>query len=186
MMKKTAWFASIQLNGKRVHFKLDTGSEVTVASCNTFKTLGHQELETPSKILYGPSKQLLDVMGQFAAKITYKNAHSQGKKFVVRGLNLNLLELPALRALQLVARTDAISHDEEQIYIYQKYPHLFTGLGTLGPVYIIKQKADAKPYALSTPRSILLPLREKVKKELDRKESMGIIFRVDGPSEWCA
>ncbi|KAL5474581.1 hypothetical protein EMCRGX_G026549 [Ephydatia muelleri] len=99
-------------------------------------------------------------------------------------MNSNLLGLPALRALQLVARTDAISQYEEQIY--QKYPHLFTGLGTLEPEYTIKLKANALPYALSTPRSVPLPLRDKVKKELDRMESMGVIFRVDGPSEWCA
>ncbi|KAL5479382.1 hypothetical protein EMCRGX_G022901 [Ephydatia muelleri] len=180
--ENTAWFASVQLNGKTVQFKLDTGSEVTVISCNTFKTLGCQELKTSSKILYGPGKQPLDVMGQFVAKITYKNAHSQEPIFVVRGLNSNLLGLPALRALQLVARTDAISQYEEQIY--QKYPHLFTGLGTLGPEYTIKLKANALPYALSTPRSVPLPLRDKVKKELDRMESMGVISRVDGPSEW--
>eukprot|EP00731_Ephydatia_muelleri_P025358 Em0017g441a len=172
------------LNGKTVQFKLDTGSEVTVISCNTFKTLGCQELKTSSKILYGPGKQPLDVMGQFLAKITYKDAHSQEPIFVVRGLNSNLLGLPALRALQLVARTDAISQYEEQIY--QKYPHLFTGLGTLGPEYTIKLKANALPYALSMPRSVPLPLRDKVKKELDRMESMGVISRVDGPSEWCA
>ena len=103
--EKTAWFASVQLNSKTVQFKLDTGSEVTVISCNTFKTLGCQELNTLSKILYGSGKQPLDVMGQFLAKITYKNAHSQEPIFVVRGLNSNLLGLPALRALQLVART---------------------------------------------------------------------------------
>ncbi|KAL5494299.1 hypothetical protein EMCRGX_G015600 [Ephydatia muelleri] len=161
--EKTAWFASVQLNGKTVQFKLDT------------------ELKTSSKILYGPGKQPLDVMGQFVAKITFKNAHSQEPIFVVRGLNSNLLGLPALRALQLVARTDAISQYEEQIY--QKYPHLFTGLGTLGPEYTIKLKANALPYALSTPRSVPLPLRDKVKKELDRMESMRVISRVDGPSE---
>ena len=76
--QNTAWFASVQLKGKTVQFKLDTGSEVTVISDNAFKTLGCQELKTSSKILYGPGKQPLDVMGQFVAKITHKNAHSTG------------------------------------------------------------------------------------------------------------
>ena len=40
-IEKTAWFASVHLNGKRVRFKRDTESEVTVISCNTFNTLGH-------------------------------------------------------------------------------------------------------------------------------------------------
>ena len=101
-----------------MQLKLDTGSEVTVISCNTIKTLGCQELKTSSKILYRPGKQPLDVMGQIMAKITYKNAHSQEPIFVVRGLNSNLHGLPALRALQLVARTDEISQYEEQIHTY--------------------------------------------------------------------
>ena len=126
----------------------------------------------------GPGKQPLDVMGQSHTRMLTHRNH------VVRGLYANLLGLPALRALQLVARTDAISQYEKQIY--QKHPHLFTGLGTLGPEYTIKLKANALPYALSTLRSVPLPLRDKVKKELDRMESMGVISRVDGPSEWCA
>ena len=167
-----------------MQFKLDTGSEVTVISNQKFKTLGCQVLNTSSKILYGPGKQPLDVMGQFVAKITHKNANSHEPIFVMRGLNSNLLGLPALRALQLVARTDAISQYEEQIH--WKYPHLFIGLGTLGPEHTIKLKANAKPYALSTPRSVPLPLRDKVKKEFYRMESMGVISTVDVHSDWCA
>ena len=99
---------------KWVHFKLDTGSEVTVIYYSTFETLGHQELETASKILYGPGKHPLDFMWQYAAKITYKNAHSQEQ--ICKGTELKHPYVTSLRALQLVARTDAISQYEEQIY----------------------------------------------------------------------
>ncbi len=46
-------------------------------------------------------------------------------------------------------------------------------------------KQGATPYALSTPRHVPLPLREKVREELDRTESMGVISKVTEPTAWC-
>lgn len=44
----------------------------------------------------------------------------------------------------------------------------------------------AKPYALTTPRRIAIPLLPQVKAELKRMEAMGVITRVDVPTECCA
>lgn len=40
--------------------------------------------------------------------------------------------------------------------------------------------------ALSVPRRVPLPLLEKVKTELQRMESEGVIRRVEEPTDWCA
>ena len=42
------------------------------------------------------------------------------------------------------------------------------------------------PFALTTPRHVPIPLLSKVKEELQRMESMGVITRIDKPTEWCA
>ena len=63
---------------------------------------------------------------------------------------------------------------------------MFEGLGTLGEEYKIKLKEDVTPYSLYIPRNIPLPFREKVKAELERMESMGVISKVDQPTPWCA
>ena len=52
--------------------------------------------------------------------------------------------------------------------------------------YHIQLKPDAQPYYVYTPHRILLPLMPKVKDEIDRLLSLGVIERVDVPSEWCA
>ena len=59
-------------------------------------------------------------------------------------------------------------------------------LRKFGEPYDIVLSADAKLYALLTPRRVPYPLRKKVKLELECMESIGIISRVDEPSQWCA
>ena len=67
-----------------------------------------------------------------------------------------------------------------------QFPALFSGLGTLKGEFHIRLKPDATPFALHTPRNVPLPLRKKVKEELVRMESMGVISKVDIPIPWCA
>ena len=67
-----------------------------------------------------------------------------------------------------------------------QYPLLFEGLGKLEGEYKIELMEGAKPYALTTPRRIAIPLLPQVKAELERMEAMGVITRVDVPTEWCA
>ena len=52
--------------------------------------------------------------------------------------------------------------------------------------YNIKLKPGSKPFALFKPRRIAIPLRPRVKEELQRMERLGVIEKVDKPTEWCA
>ena len=51
--------------------------------------------------------------------------------------------------------------------------------------YCIELKEDSKPFALSTPRRVALPLLPRVRAELERMERMGVISRVEEPTNWC-
>ena len=70
--------------------------------------------------------------------------------------------------------------------IHSKFPSLFTGLGTFEGDFEIHLRPDAQPFALHTPRNVSLPLRKKVKDELKRMESLGVILKVDTSTPWCA
>ena len=113
-------------------------------------------LQKSSKVLYGPGQQPLEVMGQFTSNMIYNGLQSEQVVFVMKGLKKNLLGLLALTALQLVSRLDGV--DQYEKHIYQRFPNLFQGLGTLGGEYTIKLKPYFKPYALTTPRNVPLPL----------------------------
>ena len=45
---------------------------------------------------------------------------------------------------------------------------------------------NVRPYALFTPRNVLIPLRAKVKDELNHMEQLGVIRKVTEPTPWCA
>ena len=159
-VEETSWLANIQLCGQKTQFKLDTGAEVTAISEHTFHGLGEQKLISPKKVLYEPSRRLLQVIGQFEGKFVHGSNTTIQTVYVVSGLKTNLLGLPAITALNLATRVDATT---ETSSIVQMYPSVFNGLGNLGEEYTIKIKPGAKPYALFTPRNIPLPLRPKVK-----------------------
>jgi hypothetical protein len=82
--------------------------------------------------------------------------------------------------LQLLVRVDATSTKET---ITEQYPSVFDGLGEECE---IRLRPDARPYATYTPRNVPLPLRSKAQQELDRMETLGVISKVDTPTEWCA
>ena len=54
----------------------------------------------------------------------------------------------------------------------------------MGEPYDSVLSAGAKPYTLLTPRRVLYPLCKKVKQELECMESIGVIPRMDEPSQW--
>jgi len=57
-------------------------------------------------------------------------------------------------------------------------------MGKLDGAYSIQLHSDAKPFTLSTPCRVAIPLLELVKTELQCMESNGVISKVQQPTEW--
>ena len=180
----STWRSTLHVNGKRVQFKLDTGAEVSAVSEETYLRVYGKQLQSPTKVLYGPAYQSLEVLGQFEGQLRGKDRSHVETLFVVRGLKNNLLGLPALTALQLVQRMDTTYTSLADVK--EEFPKVFEGLGDFGEPYSIALKEDAKPYALFTPRNVPIPLRGKVLDELNRMESLGVVSKVNEPTSWCA
>lgn len=198
-VRNVAWETNVTVLGKDIPFKMDMGAEVTVVSEETHLILGSPHLEEPSKVLCGPGHKPLSVRGKFISTLAYKERAVQQPVYVVEGLQKDLLGLPAITGLNLAVRVDtaqtpnpvpnpALSSSirkslEERLG--EKYPRIFKALGNLGDPYFIKLCDDAQPLAIYTPRSVPLPLRDKVKEELERMENLGVISRVEEPTPWC-
>ena len=95
----TSWEIQLLLEGTEITCKLDTGAEVTVISEQTYAAIKKPRLFPPSKSLYGPSRQPLEVIGQFTGTFSHKGKSILHPVFVVKKLKTNLLGLPAISSL---------------------------------------------------------------------------------------
>ena len=107
----------------------------------------------------------------------------QKEIYVVKNLHRHLLGHPAIDALGLAVRVRAI-FDGDMTPV-QLFPQLFQGLGKLEGKYEIKLRPDSKPFVITVPRRVAIPLMGNVRSELERMERLGVISKVEGPTEWC-
>ena len=66
-----------------------------------------------------------------------------------------------------------------------KYPSVFDGLGKFPEPYKIKLKPEYRA-VMQPVRKIPLPYRDKIVKELDRMEALGVISKVNVPTEFVS
>ena len=163
-------------------FKIDTG-----ASCSV---LGPgpdlPALDKSKKRLYGPGDTILDVLGCFKAKLTYRDRATRTTVYVVNGQKAGLLSRNDSLALGLVkfpidSVTDAESEWE------RKHPELFKGLGQLkNCTHTIQLMDGADPFTLYAARRVPIPLEKAVETELRAMETSGVIRKVDEPTDWVS
>lgn len=67
--------------------------------------------------------------------------------------------------------------------IVKQFSDVFEGFGVLPFTYKIQLKKDARP-VVHAPRRVPAPLREKLRQELERMTSLGVIEKVEEPTEW--
>ena len=68
----------------------------------------------------------------------------------------------------------------------QRFGKLFEGLGEMATEVGIELKADHQPYVQAVPRRVAAARREPLRVELERMESLGVIERIEEPTEWCS
>ena len=121
----------------------------------------------PTKTLHGPDHQPLKVLGQVKVTLSSKGKVSSQQVYMVRGLEQNLLGLPAIEELNFLAKVAEVRHGPEPDDVTTQFP--------AHGDFQINLKPDVTPFALHTPGNVPLPLRRKVKEELSHMESLGVI-----------
>ena len=179
-----SWMVNLYLNKQSLDFKIDTGADVTVIPTSVYRKSKHGPLKSSSRLLKGADQQPLQVIGSFTGKLSYNNTESCEEIFVIQGLKTPLVGRPAISSLNLVARVTLIQGDQEAIT--KRFPELFEGLGQMTGEYHIKLQPHTTPFSLTTPRRIAIPLRPRVKEELQRMEKLGVIAKVQQATDWCA
>ena len=191
---KAQWKIDLKLDREKVQFKIDTGADET---CIPFSTNESMKGKLPvllksRKKLHSRDGKKLNICGKFTTAIEADDKIIVQDVYVIKGLHRALLGGPAKRALNLLKKENFIEavNSTDEIKLDKDWksmsPKLFKGLGRIENEYTIKLKAGAQPHAVNTARKIVYPRLPKVKKELERMEKMGVISKIETPTEWCS
>jgi transposase InsO family protein len=187
--RQKRWTADVQVDNKIIHFKLDSGADVSVIPEQLFRTLYKCKMQPADRSLMGPDGNKLKTVGMFIPRMKYRSETICEPVFIVRGLDRPLLGLSACEELKLVQRIHSLKEQKfavSDVLPKSEFPKLFKGLGKLDKPYDIKVKDEAEPFAIYTPRRIPIPLMDKLKEQLASMEKDGVIEKVEGPTDWCA
>ena len=124
--------------------------------------------------------------GEFSVTLAYNQTSTKETLYVLESLARPLLSRSAAVKLNLISRLCELTTTDYKAKVMRDYPQLFEGLGTMKDEYTIKLNDDAKPFALTVPRKVPMPLYEETKHEIERMLKSGVISRVDHPTDWCA
>ena len=176
-----AWFIDIILNSQTVNFKVDTGAAVTAVP-STMSNIFPELLPT-NKSLRGAGNYKLNIAGKANAKLGLEEKVIQETVYIVDGLVTPLLGKPAIAKLELIQFLHEV-HGKS--YWVEQFPGVFKGLGALDNEVKIQLKEEVTPFAQSVPRRVAAARKPLLKQELDRMERLGVIERVERPTDWCA
>jgi transposase InsO family protein len=171
-----SWTKAICVDDSEIVFKVDTGADVSVLPYSVYrKSLSDKPIFPVNSKLRGPCGNNLEVLGAIKCKLSYNGTQITTELYVVKA------------STALLSREDSVRLKIVQLIgSVESYSELFKGLGTMPDPYKIKLREGAKPFAVTTPRRISLPLMPKVKNELERLEKLEIIRKVEEPTPWCA
>ena len=105
-----SWTSHVKINGQTKPFKLDTGSEVTAISLETFQSIHGRKLSQPNKTLCGLDRKPLKVLGTNEVKLSIGKASCKQHIYVLEKLKSNLLGLTAIVALKLLPKRSGDIH----------------------------------------------------------------------------
>ena len=114
-----------KLSQKIQLIKIDTRADVPVIPEKIYEALRPTPtLVKSSKTLFGPAHTSLPVRGCFVGKIQKGDKTTEQEMFLVNGARNALLGRPAIEALAIVKKVDAVEASD----LKEKFPGLFTGL----------------------------------------------------------
>jgi len=178
------WNASVKVNNVSVEFKVDTGADVTVSSKQLYdKKCSHIPLRTTkTPKLYGPDSKPLNTIGYMQCQMSGNHIEISENIYVLAQARIPLLSRNACELLHIIKFLGEVSAES----VVQEFPSLFKGLSKIHQPCEIKLDENVRPYSVPTPHRVPLPLMSKVKSQLEKLESQGVIKQVVEPTDWCA
>ena len=170
-------FASFRVQDRVIKFKIDTGSQVNVMPLSEYNLMHRKPRLIKSRVkLFGYTGDSLKTVGECTLPV---GGH-QLEFFVADTSQNPILGLNASQELNLVK---VVMNVNMQMNTIQQFKDFFSGLGCLKQPYHIKLDPTVKP-VISPPRNQPVTIRDRLKTELNKMESMGVIVAVEEPTDW--
>lgn len=194
-IKKDQIFAEMEVgpSKERLTFKVDTGSQVNILPYYAFQQLGVKTaLSHSSTKLSAYNGNPLHSKGTINLTCRHAGTNHTGlvKFHVVDTQSTPLFGLKSCIEFDLVKITYAVDSKQPAVpggmtksSVLKDYAEAFNGLGAIPGECSIHLKPDAVP-VVHPPRRIPVALKDRCKAELDRMESLGVIQKVQEPSQW--
>ena len=177
------WHAVLDIGGRGLRAKIDTGASCNVISINDYKILSKAQpaqcIKCRTKLMsYGGHN--LSVKGQVTYTAEYKQKYYPIEFVVVEEKAPALLGLETCIELGLVKRVNQVEKEES---VLDEFKDVFQGLGRLKQKHSIRLKPECEP-VIHPARRVPYRLQEQFDKTLSDMESNKIITKVTEPTEW--
>ena len=210
-----SWEVHMPAENGTIEFKVDTGADVTIIPDTDLTKLGleRDDIRRTRKKLFGANKQRIQCLGYVSTRFTWGDKTEKQIVYVCKNIRRALLGKPAINKFNIIqmnipesyscGKVDAVDESQDKYKektleeefneiaekhpILKKFKKVFTKLGNInaGDEVNIRVKEGTQPYQTYSPRHIPLPLLGKVIEELKRMESLGVIRKMDKPTQWC-
>ena len=187
------WIVPITVNNSVIQMKVDTGSPVNLLPEGFFKCLRNKPRLHPVKMsIKSYMGENIPCVGKCVLNVETNAGNIIQLMFIVVRRDVKrqpILGLPACEKLRLIARSHDVgslkieSSGYEQVKV--EYSDVFQGLGLIPGEVSINIDTDVKPVVHAV-RKVPFGLQEKLKKELCRMENLGVIERIDQPTDWVS
>jgi transposase InsO family protein len=173
------WTQTLLVNGEKVAFKLDTGAQANIIhESNVPDAMIHHS----STILRDYNGNRIPMRGKCKLPVEHKGKVIELPFFVVSEASKQpILGLEACELLQLLQRINTVNMDTG--HVLTQFSDLFAGLGCLPGEHTIVIDKNVRP-VVSACRKVPLALKEPLRAELQRMEELGVITKVNKPTQW--
>lgn len=177
---KKGWFIKMNVGEQTLKCQLDTGAHVDLMALKTWNKLEkHEPLEPIVCNVSTVSGQKVEVLGQAKIKGTINNIEHDFQFLIADIPCITILGFETCERLELVKKV-CITRD-----ILTAYKDVFEGLGCLPRVVHFEVDKSVKP-VIEPNRRIPFSLVDKLKDELQRMESLGVIQKMYEPTDWVS
>ena len=176
------WEVSLNTCGTDVSYMLDTGAQVNVLPEKVYRTLTKRPRLSPTKAkLTAYDGGNIPVQGKCITHINQgSNKTVPVQFFVVKTEAFPIIGLKTCEQLNLIKRVYKLDVGYDSML--ENYD-VFGDLGCLPEEYHIHVDPTIKP-VVHPARRVPFALRDKLKSELDRMTLLGVIEKVEKPTDW--